>query len=102
LTLACGKALPVILRVWHRHRRAVDELDLSAAPLPVLGLARAQALGNSLAQALHQPQRQTLAGLAIGARVQAARSRFAAHFLARAAGYRILAAVIGAHDLLDE
>jgi len=102
LALASREDLAVVGRIGHRYRRAVDELDLSAAPHPVLGLARAQALGNSLAQALHQLQRQTLSGLAIGARVQAARSRFAAHFLARAAGYRILAAVIGAHDLLDE
>jgi hypothetical protein len=102
LALASREVLAVVGRIGHRYRGAVDELDLSAAPLPVLGLARAQALGNSPAQALHQPQRQTLARLAIGARVQAAHSRLAAHFLARAAGYRLLAAVIGTHDLLDE
>lgn len=68
----------------------------------MFALVRTQTLGNSAAQALNQPQRQTLAGLAIGACVQAARSRLVAHFLARAARYRILAAVIGAHDLLDE
>jgi hypothetical protein len=102
LALASREVLAVVGRIGHRDRRAVDELDLSAAPLPVLGLARAQSLGNGAAQTLHQPQRQTLAGLAIGARVQAARSPFAAHFLARAAGYHILAAVIGAHHLLDE
>jgi hypothetical protein len=94
--------LAVVVRIGHRDRRAVDELDLSAAPFPLLGLVHAQAIGNSSAQALHQPQRQTLAGLAIGARVQAVRRRFASHFLARAAGDYILAAVIGAHDLLDE
>jgi hypothetical protein len=102
LALAWREVLAVVGRVGHRYRRAVDELDLSAAPLPVLGLVRAQALRNSPAQALHQAQRQTLACLAIRARVQAARRRLAAHFLARAAGYRILAAVIGTHDLLDE
>jgi len=102
LAHASREVLAVVGRIGHRHRRAVDELDLSAAPLPVLGLARAQALGNSPAQALHQPQRQTLAGSAIWARVQAAPGRLAAHELARAAGHRILATVIGAHDLLEE
>jgi hypothetical protein len=92
----------VVVRIGHRYRRAVDELDLSATPLPVLGLVRAQALGNGPAQALHQPQRQTLACLAIGARVQAAHSQFAADLLAGAAGHGILATVIGTHHLLEE
>lgn len=102
LTLTEREDLAVVVRIGHRDRRAVDELDLSAAPLPLLGLAQAQAFGNSSAQAPHQPQRQALARLAKGARVQAERRRFAGHFLARAAGNYILAAVIGAHDLLDE
>jgi hypothetical protein len=68
----------------------------------MLGLARAQALGNSTAQAPYQPQRQTLAGLAVGACVEAACCKFAAYFLARGADYRVLATVVGAHHLLDE
>jgi len=102
LAFASREVLAVVDRVGHRYRRAVHELDLSAAPLPLLSLTRAQALGNRPAQALHQRQWQTLAGLAIGARVQSARSLFEARLLARAAGYRVLAAVIRAHDLLDE
>jgi hypothetical protein len=94
--------LSVVCCVGHRNRRAIDELDLTPAPLPRLSLTRAQALGNRAAQSLHQPQRQTLAGLAIRPRVQAARGLIKAHLLAHATGYRVLAAVIRAHDLFDE
>jgi hypothetical protein len=105
LPLAQWEFLAVVGRIRHRYRRAVDELELSTAPLPLLGLARAQTLGNHAAQALHQPQRQTLSGLAVWARVQAELDRFRpfeGHFLARAARYHVLATVIGAHHLLDE
>jgi len=102
LTVAAGEVLVVVRRVRHRHRGAIDELDLTAAPLPLLHLPLAQPISHGPQQALHQPQRQTLPRFAVRPRIQTARRLPETDLLADAPRHRILAGVIRAQDLLDE
>ena len=92
----------IVCCVWHRYRRAINQLDLTPAPLPLAGLLLTQALGNRPPQALHQGQGQTLARLAIRPRVQAAGCSIQTYPLARPTSHRILATVIRTHHLFYE
>ena len=99
---ALGKAALVGGRIGHRHRGAIDQLGLPAAPQPVRRLLAAQALPRLAADALDQAQGQPLPRLAIGAAVQTAGRLPQRHPRTRAARHRILAAVVRSQHLLVE
>lgn len=88
--------------VGHRHGGAIDELDGAPVPQPRRRLRRAQPRGDLAPQPLDQAQGQTRPGPAVGAAVQAARRLAQGDARAQPPGHRVLAAVIGTQDLLDE